>query len=286
MGRITRLLFAFVACSCLGVTAFANDTGANAGAIIAGSSHMCDIIKSLRGEDSFDVRTLVPPTMCPGHFDIKPSELAALKQARCILLHNYQVAMPVIQSILNAGEIPRGRVRVLDIPGNWLVPAVQEQAVKRIAAILSEIEPDRAPDFKANAAHRIERVRRAGAEALERLRQPDRKNPAVVCHDKLSGFLKWAGFNVVGEYGADGQLSASRMRTLIDGARAAGVSLVVDNIQGGGLRTGAALARDIGAAHVVLSNFPGGFSDAENWADTLRKNVEILQRTAERFSRK
>jgi len=103
---------------------------------------------------------------------------------------------------------------------------------------------------------------------------------SVICHDKLADFLKWAGFAVIREYGQDGQLSAGRMSDLVRVGRAAGVKLVVDNVQGGGLRTGAVIARDTGAAHVILSNFPGGFSGVETWEDTLRENADLLVRAA------
>jgi len=282
---MTRLL-AVTACFNLIVPAFANEPGSGAPLIVGGSSHICDILEALSGEESFRVRTLVPPTMCPGHFDAKPSEISTLKRARCILLHEWQAPMPVVQSVLKAAEMPPGRVRVVEVAGNCLTPDMQEAAVQQVVQILSEIEPARASEFEKKAAERVKTVRRTGAAALEELKRAGCGGMAVVCHDKLTGLLQWAGFKVAGEYGKDGQLSASRMRTLIAEARAAGVALVVDNIQGGALRTGAALARDIGAAHVVLSNFPGGFSGAETWADTLRKDVEILARAAEKVNRK
>ena len=253
--------------------------------IVVGSSHIGDIVEALSGGGAFSVETLVPPTMCPGHFDAKPSEIAALKKAGCVLLHDWQEAMAGIQSVLRAAQVPGDRVHVIAVAGNWLVPAVQEQAVERVALVLAGLDPARADEYQAKAAKRVELVRRAGESVLSQVGAVGCNGMGVICHDKLSDFLKWAGFAVVGEYGQDGQLSAGRMSDLVREGRAAGVKLVVDNIQGGGLRTGAAIARDTGAVHVILSNFPGGFSEVETWEATLRKNGDLLVRAAKGIER-
>ena len=248
--------------------------------IVVGSSHVGDVVKALSGDAPFAVQTLVPPTMCPGHFDAKPSEIAAVKKARCVLLHDWQQSMPGIRSVLAAAQIPADKVSTIAVPGNWLVPTVQEQAVDRVASVLAGVDPVRAGAYQAKATERIEAVRRAGESVLRQFKDGGCGAMNIICHDKLADFLKWAGFAVVLEYGQDGQLSARRMSELVREGRAARVKLVVDNVQGGGLRTGAAIARDTGAAHVILSNFPGGFSGVDTWEDTLRKNADILVRAA------
>jgi len=246
---------------------------------------MGDIVEALSGGGAFSVQTLVPPTMCPGHFDAKPSEIAALKKADGVLLHDWQEAMPGIRSVLRAAQVPGDRVHTIAVSGNWLVPAVQQQAVERVASVLAGLNPAGADEYRAKAAERIEAVRKAGESFLSRVRDGGCSSMSIICQDKLSGFLKWAGFAVIGEYGQDGQLSAGRMSDLVREGRAAGVKLVVDNVQGGGLRTGAALARDTGAAHVILSNFPGGFTGVETWEATLRKNGDLLVRAAKGIER-
>jgi hypothetical protein len=36
------------------------------------------------------------------------------------------------------------------------------------------------------------------------------------------------------------------------------------------------IAKEIGAAQVTLSNFPGGFEGTETWAQAIAKNVDLL----------
>lgn len=271
----TRTLLAVLCCFSLAVFA---GWGEEPFVIVVGSSHIGDIVEAVSGGAGFSVQTLVPPTICPGHFDAKPSEIGVLKKAGGVLLHGWQESMPGILSVLAAAQVPGDHVHTIAVTGNWLVPGVQEQAVERVTSVLAGLDPGRADEYRRNAAERIELVRKAGATFLSQVSEGGCTGMSVICHDKLSDFLRWAGFAVVGEYGQDDQLSAGRMSALVQDGRAAGVKLVVDNIQGGGLRTGAAIARDTRAAHVILSNFPGGFSGVETWESTLRKNGDLLVR--------
>ena len=68
------------------------------------------------------------------------------------------------------------------------------------------------------------------------------------------------------------------MRDLVDLAAAgrdAGAQLVIDNLQSG-VDFGAKLAREIGAVHVVLSNFPGAMPRTTTVVDLLTRNAEAL----------
>ena len=57
--------------------------------------------------------------------------------------------------------------------------------------------------------------------------------------------------------------------------REAGAQLVIDNLQSG-VDFGAKLAREIGAVHVVLSNFPGAMPRTATLIDLLTRNAESL----------
>lgn len=256
-------------------------------AVVVGSAHIADIVRDLTGATvSTSVQSLIPPTMCPGHFDARPSDISAVKRARYVLIHDWQTPMGGIRSVLESAEVPATRVHVISAPGNWLAPPVQSGAVEEIVAVLTQLDPSRADEYKAASVRRNAAIEAAGVEVSKQLSAAGCGGMKVLCHDKLTGFLKWAGFDVIGEYGRDGQLSAGGMAKLVRDARSAGVVLVADNLQGGAIHTGAALARDTGAAHVILSNFPGGFTGVDTCEQTLRKNVELLTRAAPERSKK
>jgi zinc transport system substrate-binding protein len=91
-----------------------------------------------------------------------------------------------------------------------------------------------------------------------------------------AGFVKWAGFDVVATYGRPEELSVGQVAELVAKARQAGVVLVIDNLQSGATATSEAMARDVGAVQVTISNFPGGLKGTESWEKALDRNVELL----------
>jgi polysaccharide deacetylase 2 family uncharacterized protein YibQ len=63
---------------------------------------------------------------------------------------------------------------------------------------------------------------------------------------------------------------------LVNKAKEAGVALVIDNLQSSATTTGEAMAQDIGAIQVTISNFPGGLENTETWEKAIDKNVDLL----------
>jgi zinc transport system substrate-binding protein len=90
------------------------------------------------------------------------------------------------------------------------------------------------------------------------------------------GFVEWAGFDVVATYGRPEDLSVADVEQLVNEAKQAGVALVIDNLQSGAATTGTAMAQDIGAIPVTISNFPGGLENTETWEKAIDKNVDLL----------
>ena len=58
-------------------------------------------------------------------------------------------------------------------------------------------------------------------------------------------------------------------------AKLAKVTLVIDNLQDG-KDAGKAIAEELGAKQINLSNFPGGFENTETWEKAIDRNVELL----------
>jgi len=98
----------------------------------------------------------------------------------------------------------------------------------------------------------------------------------VICAQEQAGFVNWTGFDLVATYGRPEELSVADIEQLVVQAKEAGVTLVIDNLQSGGTANSETIARDIGAAQVTISNFPGGFEGTETWEKTLDNNVDLL----------
>jgi zinc transport system substrate-binding protein len=97
----------------------------------------------------------------------------------------------------------------------------------------------------------------------------------VICSDQQAEALRWFGLKVIGTYGRPEDFNPSSMHKLVGLGRNGKARLVIDNLQSGP-DAGKELAHELGAVHVVLSNFPGGFNGAPTWAKTVHVNLERI----------
>jgi zinc transport system substrate-binding protein len=243
--------------------------------IMAGSSFIANIIQDL-SEGQLQTRILIPPGVCPGHYDVKPSDIAALASCKALFIHNYQQNYRNVTGAIEAAQNPNLIVIALNVTGNWMVPAVQAQGVEKIAEALGEIYPENAAHYEGKATERAQAILEKGEEARNRLRQAGVDGVKVICAEMQEGFVTWAGFDVVATYGRPEELSPSQVQNLIDHAREAGVALIIDNLQSGAETLGAAIEQDTEAIAVTISNFPGGLENTETWDKAIDKNVDLL----------
>jgi len=243
--------------------------------VVTGSSLITDIVQNIAG-NRVEPRTLIPPGVCPGHYDIKPSDIEALSKSRALLIHTYQQNFKNITQLVEAANNPNLIVKVINVEGNWMVPQVHAEAVLKIAQALGELDPENSESYQLRAEQRRGAILAKGEEVARELSQARVSDIKVICADMQAGFVKWAGFQIVATYGRPEDLSVADIEKLISQAREAGVALVIDNLQSGATATSEAMAQDIGAIQVTISNFPGGFENTETWEKALDRNVELL----------
>ena len=243
--------------------------------IVAGSSFITNIIQDV-ADDKMVTRTLIPPGVCPGHYDVKPSDIEALADCKALFIHNYQQNYENVTGAVEAAQNPDLIIKVIDITGNWMVPAVQAEAVDKIAQALSEIDPENAAYYEENAAERTQAILAKGEEVQGELLGAGLEGVKVICAEMQAGFVGWAGFNITATYGRPEDLSVADVEQLVTDAIEAGVALVIDNLQSGATAASETMAQDIGAIQVTISNFPGGLENTETWEKAIDKNVDLL----------
>jgi len=245
--------------------------------IVAGSSLISNIIHDVAG-DKLETLTLIPPGVCPGHYDIKPSDIKALANSKALFIHDYQQNFQNIKGAIEAAENPDLVITVLNVTGNWMVPSVQAEAVNKIAQLLSEIDPENAAYYQERATERAQTILTKGEEVKGRLTDAGVEGVKVLCAEMQQGFVRWAGFNITATFGRPEDLTPAQVQELIDKAREAGVALVIDNLQSGATTLGASISAepDVQAIPVTISNFPGGLENTETWEKAIDKNVDLL----------
>jgi len=243
--------------------------------IMAGSSLIGNIVQDVAG-DKMETRTLIPPGLCPGHYDIKPSDIEALANSKALFIHDYQEYFKNITGAVEAAENPDLIITVLNVTGNWMVPVVQAAAVDRIAQALGKLDPENAAYYEGKAADRAQAILDKGEEVEDRLSDAGVEDVKVICAAMQEGFVEWAGFDIVATFGRPEDLSTTDVAQLITEAKDAGVALVIDNLQSGSTTLGASMEQDIEAIPVTISNFPGGLENTETWEKAIDKNVDLL----------
>ena len=243
--------------------------------IMAGSSFIANIIGEV-ADNEVETRALIPPGVCPGHYDAKPSDIEALADSRALIIHNYQQNYQNILGAIEAAQNADLIVRAINMTGNWMVPSVQAEAVGKIAQTLGEIYPENADHYQENATEREQAILAYGQAVEDRLQDAEVEGVKVICAEMQAGFVGWAGFHIVATFGRPEDLTPTQVADLIDEAQGAGAALIIDNLQSGSTTLGASLEQDVAAIPVTISNFPGGLEDTKTWEKAIDKNVDLL----------
>jgi zinc transport system substrate-binding protein len=243
--------------------------------VMAGSSLIANIIQDVAG-DKLETRTIIPPGVCPGHYDVKTSDIEALADSKALFIHNFQQNYENVTGAIAAAKNPDLIVTVLNVTGNWMVPTVQAEAVSKIAQALGEIDPENAAYYQGKAAERAQAILAKGEDVKNTLQEAGVEGVKVICAEMQAGFVGWAGFDIVATYGRPEDLTPAQVAQLIVDAQEAGIALVIDNLQSGSTALGTSIGQDIEAIPVTISNFPGGLENTETWEEAIDKNVDLL----------
>ncbi|MFC1984765.1 metal ABC transporter substrate-binding protein, partial [Chloroflexota bacterium] len=245
--------------------------------VVTSISLIAQIVERV-GDDLVDVVNIIPPAQCPGHFDVKPSDIQELADADLFLLGGWQGEM-FSQELIDSANNPDLTVISLDIPSNpksnWMVPPVHQEATDGIAAALSQVDAENSSVYQASAAEYKNTIETKGAEVQGRLAGENLANVNAICSGMQAAFLNWVGLNVVTFYGRPDSLTPQVVKELVDTAEAENVTLIIDNLQSG-QDAGAGIAEELGCTRIILSNFPGGFDNTETWEKAIDYNIELI----------
>ncbi|MFC2015121.1 metal ABC transporter substrate-binding protein [Chloroflexota bacterium] len=225
------------------------------------------------GGDKVEVVNIIMPVQHPGDFDAKPADIQKLADADLFLWHNWpgEVFVP---GLIESADNPGLNVVAVEIQGNWMTPQVQMEAANKVAAALSRVDSLNSDVYEQGADTYRDAVSAKEAEIRVKLVEADVSGIKVLVSFWQAGFAGWAGLDVIGTYGP-ARLTIDATRELVEKGREVGVTLVIDNLQSG-RDAGKAVAGEIGAARVILSNFPGGYQAGGTWQEEIDYNIELI----------
>ena len=220
------------------------------------------------------VEAIVPAGFCPGHYDIRPSDVEAVSRADILLGHIH--VFPWVEKLLQAAGRSVDELKMLH--GPWNTPEGAISYVKNITEILcshpgtNSTMRDYFTTMNATICSELEELARSLRARAEEL---DVGSVKVICMKWQVPFVSWLGFNITATFKPPERMSPKEIEDLISKGKKEGVAIVIDNLQSG-TEVGTEVAREIGAEHVVLTNFPGAVPGTKTLADMLRYNAHQL----------
>lgn len=226
--------------------------------------------------DAFETVRLCPPGSCPGHFDMKPSQLAAVRECALMVRFDFQRGLDA-----KVGRRDQGgpRVAALTVGEGLCVPETYLVACRELAAEVSASCPDLEERCERGLVETAARLEALTEEVRRRINEAGLVDRKVLSASHQAAFARWLGLDVVATFEGGDDMTPQALADAIRRADEAGVSFVVANLQQGD-RQARALAGRLGARVVVFSNFPAMSTSEATFDGLLRANLDRLLEAA------
>jgi zinc transport system substrate-binding protein len=233
--------------------------------IVTSDTILSGMITSLLPSSRYSIEAILPPGQCPGHYDVKLSDIEKMKKA--VLTVSFSG-----MSFMNKAGLGNDVQLFVDSGGrNWMAPNSYIYGL----GILTDVLSKRFPEDKDEIMNRKEEtIREVKAEAnmlIEKFKQAGIYGMPIIASSMQKEPLEWMGFCVVGEYGRQEAMSTREVVRLSKIGKDQHVIMVVDNIQSGP-DVGKGIAETLEVPHIVLTNFPS----EKGYLATLRENVNTV----------
>jgi zinc transport system substrate-binding protein len=233
--------------------------------IVTSDTILSGMSESLLPPEYFAVAAILPPSQCPGHYDIKLGDIARVNKANLVVSF---IGMPFMQQ----AEVDAARQLLIDANDrNWMAPNSYITGLNLLAAKFSERFPEHRRQIATRREHAILEVAEKDKILGDRIKSAGITRKSIIASSMLKEPLEWMGFQIVGEYGRPESISAKEIAALTRIGKEKGASMIVDNLQSGP-EAGKGVAEALGVPHVILSNFPS----EKGYADTLSDNVDAV----------
>jgi ABC-type Zn uptake system ZnuABC Zn-binding protein ZnuA len=236
--------------------------------IVCTTSAVGSVVEEFLG-DTTNVLVLVQPGLCPADFDIKPGYVDAVSNAQILFKQGIPGEFWLDGLLEAAGNED---LIVVAIPGVYNTPEGAKNYIRGVGGNLTQLL---GVNLDSKISQMLNDVDDVSGWIASQASTYDASNVNVICMAWLQTFIESAGFNVVATYNPPETLSAGNITSLLETARTEGVALIVDNLQ---IDTefGEGIASQVGAEHVVLTNFPDAIPNTETLSKMLRYNAEQL----------
>lgn len=218
---------------------------------------------------------LVEPGTCPGHFDIRPSQAAALRRCRLLLRFDFQQSLDS-QVGAGAGEGPA--VGVVSVHGGMCVPDTYVAVCEQILPHLARWQQRPTNAYVVPFAAIRQRLQTLEHTLRAEVREAALEGVPVVASKRQRDFCAWLGLRVVADFTGADIARPSELENAVRLGRAGGARLVVANLPEG-RKAADFIADSLGGKVVVFGNFPLPSAGEPDFDALLKDNVRRLVQT-------
>ncbi len=265
MRKIINLLSLIIVCLLINIGC---DVSKSSGAKIAASnSYIESAIIDIIGREEKVLR-LAEPGMCPGHFDIQPSQASQMNKCKVLFKFDFQklfeeqlskgATNPVVVSVKANGGLCCPQT-YLDITRQVAKALINLGLIESSDKRLIEIE-SRLQELEKQCRAEIAKAGLKGAPVLSSVRQKE--------------FCDWLGLDVVGTFTAADITGFNEIEKAIAVGKFKNVKFIIAN-KPEGRRLADALAERLNAKVVVFGNFPED-KDGVSFDAMVLNNVAAL----------
>lgn len=228
--------------------------------IVCTTTVIASIVEDLTGEKC---EVVASPSVCPAHYDIKPSDVEKVKKADIIVCHGFE---PWVDELVSASG---KNAKVIKVPGSWNTPQMLKDKYVKIA---NELEK---AGYDVNLKKCLDSINKTEAYLKKFAKENGFVNTPVICMQWQKGFIEFLGFKVLATYPPPEMVSAKKYEEILKNGT--GAKLVVDNLQSG-TEFGEKIAKELGATEVAISNFPISGNVTSMMVENSEKLAQALKK--------
>jgi|WetSurMetagenome_2_1015567.scaffolds.fasta_scaffold93193_2 zinc transport system substrate-binding protein len=204
------------------------------------------------GVDPSKVMSFVPPGMCPGHFDLTPSQVEGLLSCSVLLVFDFQNNI--------SSSLPRVResgltIGVIAPPPGLCVPDSYLSIVRQAAAALESANLLSSADSAARLQAIEKRMKGLEQEIRSDMERAGLRDGPILVSKHQEVFARWLGLNPVGTFRGSDAETPGPIQTALENAAKQPVRWVIANQQEG-TELAQSLAKRLSVGLVIFSNFP------------------------------
>ncbi len=257
------ILLAFTGCK-------KHKAGGNIPEIAVTNSYIYSAVRDLCSD--VNVICLMPPGMCPGHFDISPADVEQLRKCKLLLRFDFQGGIDGQMQRFKESGLQIGEIAAK--PG-MCIPDSYMATCEDVFRILYKHCPQKSDALQVRIKQINLRMTALTQQMRKSINVAGLADANVVCSVHQAQFAKSLGFNVVSTFLGSDMATPANLGQCLVAAEGKKILFVIANKQEG-TELAKALARRLDAKMVVFNNFPDFTSGDESFDAMLQENIYQL----------